>query len=95
MHAVTLMEECEALDAGRSAPLPPYYAGRIDVTSDGSVAVLGATTVSVLETAAEVFENSSASRDERAVLTMSEEVAARPISRSAVEQLIGEFDRRS
>ena len=25
MHAVTLMEECEALDAGRSAPLPPYY----------------------------------------------------------------------
>jgi hypothetical protein len=65
------------------------------VTSDGSVAVLGATTVSVLETAAEVFENSSASRDERAVLTMSEEVAARPISRSAVEQLIGEFDRRS
>jgi hypothetical protein len=66
------------------------HSGRVDVTSDGSVAVLGATTGTVLETAADVFENSSASRDERAVLMLSEEVAARPISRSTIEQLIGD-----
>jgi hypothetical protein len=64
--------------------------GRI-VSADGSVAVLGATTGIVLETAAEVFENSNASGDEHAVLTLSEEVASRPVARRTAEQLIGDL----
>lgn len=65
-------------------------AGRVDVSSDGSVAVLGATSATVLETAADVFENSGATRDEHAVLTLSETVAERPISRRDAEQQIGD-----
>jgi hypothetical protein len=65
--------------------------GRIDVSADGSVAVLGATTGIVLETAAEVFENSNASRDEQAVLTLSDEVASRPVARGTAEQMIGDL----
>jgi hypothetical protein len=65
--------------------------GRIDVSADGSVAVLGATTAIVLETAAEVFENSNASGAEHAVLTVSEEVASRPVARRTAEQLIGDL----
>jgi hypothetical protein len=66
-------------------------AGRIDVSADGSVAVLGATGAAVLETAAEVFDNSGASQEERAVLTLSDGVAARPISRSEAEEQIGDL----
>jgi hypothetical protein len=66
-------------------------ASRIDVSSDGSVAVLGSTTTAVLETAAEVFESSGPSRDERAVLTVSQTVAARPVSRREAEERIGDL----
>lgn len=66
-------------------------AGRIDVASGGSVAVLGATSSIVLETAADVFENTHASQDENAVLELSDKVSGRPINRPEAEQHIGDI----
>jgi hypothetical protein len=52
--------------------------------------VLGATSGMVLEAAAEIFDNSGASRDEHAVLLLSDGVAARPIRRQEAEQQLGD-----
>jgi hypothetical protein len=64
--------------------------GRIDVSEDGSVEVLGATTGAVLETTAEIFETAGPSRDEHAALMLSNEAAARPIGRTDAVERIGD-----
>src|SRR5690606_13391131 len=63
-------------------------AGRVDVGTDGSVSVLGATTRVVLETTAQLFDEASPTSEEVAVLAASEAISQRPQERSDVaEQL--------
>lgn len=64
--------------------------GRIDVSSTGDVAVIGATTVGVLEATARIFEAANPSTDERAVIDLSEMVAQKPEVRSVVEETISD-----
>jgi hypothetical protein len=64
--------------------------GRIEIELDGSVVVLGATTRSVLETAADIFENSDPGDDERAVLDLSQKISERPQERKVAEEFIGD-----
>lgn len=62
--------------------------GRIDVASNGSVSVLGATSKAVLETTADLFSKANPTAEEAAVLDLSETVADKPIARSeAVERI--------
>lgn len=65
-------------------------AGRIDVTSDGSVAVLGATTQAVLEATAEIFDDQAPSADERAIIDLSERVSGNPVKRAEAEEYISD-----
>ncbi|MCW2082781.1 UNVERIFIED_ORG: hypothetical protein M2193_004956 [Bradyrhizobium japonicum] len=70
--------------------------GRVDIAADGSIAVLGATGAAVLETTTSIFEESGPSNDERAVLMLSEDAAARPIDRNLAEERISdEFKLKS
>ena len=46
--------------------------GRIDVAKNGSISVLGATTTAVLETTADIFVDIGPTKDEDAVLDLSE-----------------------
>ncbi|MGO8841102.1 MAG: hypothetical protein ACLQF1_08205, partial [Methyloceanibacter sp.] len=64
--------------------------GRVEVDADGSVIVLGATTRTVLETAANVFDSANPTDDERAVLDLSQKISERPIERKIAEELIGD-----
>lgn len=65
-------------------------AGRIDVASDGSIAVLGATTQAVLEATVEIFDDQVPSADERAILDLSECVSGKPMKRAEAEELISD-----
>lgn len=65
-------------------------AGRIDVASDGSVAVLGATTQAVLEATAEIFDDQSPSADECAIIDLSERVSGKPVKRAEAEEYISD-----
>ncbi|EKN3779350.1 hypothetical protein ACXKU5_001399 [Yersinia enterocolitica] len=64
--------------------------GRIDIAGNGGVAVLGATTLAVLETTANIFESSSSTNEEKAVLHLSEKVAERPIVRGDVVEYVSD-----
>lgn len=64
--------------------------GRIDLSSDGSVRVLGATTTGVLELAASVFDSYRPSADEKAVLEISEKVADKPLLRSEATEFVSD-----
>ncbi|MGJ4902005.1 hypothetical protein ACQR0V_10575 [Bradyrhizobium sp. HKCCYLS2058] len=64
--------------------------GCIDVSQEGSVAVLGATSSAVLETTTEIYTESRPSRDEDAVLSLSEAVASRPVARREAEERISD-----
>jgi hypothetical protein len=65
-------------------------AGRVDVTSDGSIAVLGATTQAVLEATCDIFDEQNPSSDERAVIDLSERVSGKPVRRSEAEEYISD-----
>ncbi|WP_146208071.1 hypothetical protein [Azospirillum sp. TSH64] len=64
--------------------------GRIDVSGDGSVCVLGANSTAVLEVTAEIFASSSPTTDEEAVLELSNKVSERPVARIEAEEYIGD-----
>lgn len=64
--------------------------GRIDLSVSGDVAVIGATTVGVLEATAQIFEAANPSTEERAVVDLSEKVAQKPEVRGLVEQQISD-----
>ena len=65
-------------------------AGHIDVTADGSVAVLGATTQAVLEATVDIFEDQQPTPDEEAILDLSEHVSAKPVRRAEAEEYISD-----
>lgn len=64
--------------------------GRIEVGSTGDVAVLGATSTAVLESTTAIFEETSPSREEKAVVHLSEKVSERPDTRSAIEEYVSD-----
>lgn len=71
-------------------------AGRLDVASNGAVAVLGATTTAVLEVTSDVFQGSEPSKAERATVELSELAACRPLgTEDAVEKISDEFAMHS
>lgn len=55
--------------------------GRIDLSSDGSVAIIGATSRGVLELTSEVFREAEPTQEEHAVIGLSEQVSSRPLER--------------
>lgn len=69
--------------------------GRIDVASSGAVAVLGATSRTVLETTAAIFDDLKPSPDEEAVIALSEHISGRPMERSAAEKFVSDRYRIS
>ncbi|MGB9368666.1 MAG: hypothetical protein WCE79_21905 [Xanthobacteraceae bacterium] len=68
-------------------------AGRIDVASNEAVSVLGATTKAVLEVTADIFSEANPTRDEEAVLELSEKVAEKPVGRKEATQFVGDLYR--
>ena len=65
----------------------------IDKTTNGSIEVLGATSATVLETTAKIFENSEPNPDERGSIFLSELISNNPMLRKDAEQIISEkFD---
>lgn len=64
--------------------------GRIDLASNGGVAVLGATAPMVLETTAKIFESTNPTNEERAVIDVSEKIASRPGERGAVTEFVSD-----
>ena len=67
--------------------------GRIDVSADGSVAVLGATTQAVLEATAEIFDDQEPSADEQAIIDLSERVSSKPVKRTEAEEYISDIHK--
>lgn len=67
--------------------------GRIDISGSGDVAVLGATTTAVLEATAAIFEGSSPSNEEQAVVHLSERVAERPEARDKIVEYVSDTFR--
>lgn len=65
-------------------------AGRIDVGQNGEVSVLGISGMAVLELTAEIFDECSPTRDEKAVLELSEKVAERPLAREDAETFVSD-----
>ena len=65
-------------------------AGRIDVATDGSIAVLGATTQAVLEATVEIFDEQGPSADEQAIIDLSERVSGKPVKRAEAEEYISD-----
>jgi hypothetical protein len=68
-------------------------AGRIDVATNGAVSVLGATSKVVLEVTADIFADASPTRDEEAVLDLSEKIAEKPIGRKDATEFVGDLYR--
>lgn len=68
-------------------------AGRVDVSADGSVAVLGATTQAVLEATSDIFDDQRPSSDELAILDLSERVSGKPIRRDEAEEYISDMHK--
>lgn len=64
--------------------------GRVDVSSDGSVAILGATSRAVLELTSDVFAEASPSNEERAVIGLSETISAKPIERAEATKFLSD-----
>lgn len=65
--------------------------GRVDISSNGSVSVLGATTRAVLEATEQVYDSQGASSGEDAVLYLSNKIAERPLKRDAAEEEISDL----
>ena len=66
-------------------------AGHIDVSTDGMVAVLGATTQAVLEATVDIFQDQQPTADEEAILDLSEHVSAKPVKRAEAEEYISDI----
>lgn len=66
-------------------------AGRLDVAANGAVSVLGATSKAVLEVTADIFADSNPTRDEEAVLELSEKIAEKPIGREDAAEYVGDL----
>jgi hypothetical protein len=66
-------------------------AGRVDIASNGGVIVLGATSTAVLEVTADIFADSTPTKDEEAVLEISEKVAEQPVSREDAAEFVGDL----
>ena len=66
-------------------------AGRIDVADNGSVSVLGATSKAVLEVTTDIFSEQGPTKDEDAVLELSDEVAKKPIARKRAVEFVGDL----
>lgn len=66
-------------------------AGRIDISQNGEVSVLGATSRAVLETTTEIFAGIGPSSDEEAVLELSEKVAEQPLRREAATEFVSDL----
>lgn len=64
--------------------------GYVDVAANGAVSVLGATSSTVLEATAAIFEDSSPRAQERAVLDLSERVASLPALRKDVVEYVSD-----
>src|SRR3546814_9332237 len=67
----------------------------IDIATNGSIAVLGATSLAVLEVTSELFHQARPSAEEHAVLALSEQVATNPQSTSHAVDYIGDEFRIS
>ena len=65
--------------------------GRIDVAKNGAVIVLGATSTAVLEVTADIFVDAQPSRDEQAVLELSEKVAEKPLGRQVATEFVSDL----
>ena len=70
-------------------------AGRVDVSTNGHVNVLGATSKVVLEVTAKIFRSLNPSTEEEAVLDLSEKVAEKPLARDDAAEFIGDSHRLS
>ena len=66
-------------------------AGRIDVAANGSISVLGATSRAVLEVTTEIFDDLQPTKEEEAVLDLSEKVSEKPVNRDEAVKHIGEL----
>ena len=66
-------------------------AGRIDVADNGAVSVLGATSKAVLEVTTDIFSEKGPTKDEDAVLELSDEVAKKPIERKRAVEFVGDL----
>ena len=66
-------------------------AGRINVAKNGAVSVLGATSTAVLEVTADIFADAEQSKDEEAVLELSEKVAEKPLGRKEATEFVGDL----
>ena len=64
--------------------------GRVDVSSNGSISVLGATSTAVLEATAEIFDDLSPSSEEKAVIELSEKVSDKPVVREEATEYVGD-----
>ena len=67
------------------------HAGRIDISSNGAVTVLGATSTAVLEVTADIFEEAQPSNDEEAVIELSEKVAEKPLGRKEATEFVSDL----
>ena len=65
-------------------------AGRVDIAKNGSIDVLGATSTAVLEATTEVFSDLGPSREEEAVIDLSERVSDKPLVRDEATELLGD-----
>src|SRR3546814_668733 len=66
-------------------------AGRIDIAKNGAVSVLGATSTAVLEVTADIFADAGPSKDEEAVLELSEKVAEKPLGRKEATEFVSDL----
>lgn len=66
-------------------------AGRLDLSKNGSVVVLGATGAAVLEVTSDIFEQSEPTYEEQAVLELSDKIADRPLARSDAIEFVGDL----
>jgi hypothetical protein len=64
--------------------------GQVDLGADGTVEVLGATTRTVLETAAAIFSSATPSAEEEAILTASDRISSRPQERHVIAEALGD-----
>ena len=65
--------------------------GRIDISRNGAVSVLGATSRAVLEVTADIFTAANPTTEEEAVLQLSEKVAKKPIRRKDATEFVGDL----
>lgn len=64
--------------------------GRIDISKNKSISILGATSRSVLEFTSQIFDDGDPSSEEQAALDLSELVAQKPITRSDATEYISD-----